>query len=154
MKFLKTSFFKLSLYALIFGLFLAFGKIIFQTYNNFFNETGENKIIKPLEEIKKTNFSTSGCTLEVLLPKNFEGEHIIKFIINNPECENEILPHISSIFLNKKAVNKFLKLSEKNTQSQEVEKNGSTASFKIQTIFVTIKRWEYTLIELKNLNRK
>ena len=142
---------KISLYAFIFAIFAIFIKLMVQTYLNFFNKNQENEIIQ-ISLLQKVEIKPE-CELILILPNRFSGEMQIKASFK-PECEDEVFNLISHSFKNSKAQKKFLKLANKNSNSEEITKRDDTTYFNVQTASVEIKRIEKTEITITNLNKK
>jgi hypothetical protein len=142
---------KITLYVLIFGGFLIFAKLIFQTYHNFFNDKGENETII-LNKINKFELQEE-CEFQTFLPVEFTGGEVI-VIKANLKCEPEVIAIVGNSFSNRKARKKFVKLASRHSTSEEVKREGNSAKFNIQTTSVVIEREKEIKITIENLNKK
>jgi hypothetical protein len=150
MKFLKAfNVVNATKYAIIFGCFIVFVRLMFDTYENFFNKEGENATII-IEKLKDFH-SQNRCQFQYDFPEKFVGGSVLK-IQTTLECEIDLIVMVAGSFASKKARKKFIKLSRGN--SPEVSIDGSKIKFNIHTTFVEIEKTDKIKIQIENLNKK
>jgi hypothetical protein len=142
---------RITIYTLIFGAFLIFANIIFETYHNFFNKTGENETII-LSKIVKFDLPKE-CEFRAILPNEFAGGEKV-LIEAKTECESMVIAVVGNSFANRKASKKFVKLASRETKSQEVVREGNSSNFNIHTTAILIERGDKVKISIENLNKK
>lgn len=143
----------------IISAFIFFIITIINVYLNFFNKSGENKVLKSYDKIESliNSINLKDCGFEFKLPQKFTKDDLIYFKISSKEssCEEAIYFIAANSFESMKMKKKFMRLAAKNKYSKEVMQNeDGSLSFNIQTVLVEIKKNEGVMISFKNLNLK